>query len=201
MARRVTLHAQAFIAGLLEQVEGIDRLTTRYNAISPETYDVAIALTELPHIFRTHLHTIPASVPYIAIAPRSLSPTTNLRVGLVWQGSDWDRRRSVPLQMFAGFDRIGGISLHILQRGRPLLQRPPDFGIDSGSDDLYQAARRIAALDLIITIDSMPAHWACRPGCCCISIPIGDGCETEPIHRGTQPCVCFVRNIQVRGDR
>jgi ADP-heptose:LPS heptosyltransferase len=62
--------------------------------------------------------------------------------------------------MFAGFDRIGGISLHILQRGRPLLQRPLDFGIDSGSDDLYQAARTIVALDLIITIDSMPAHLA-----------------------------------------
>ena len=81
VARHVALHAQASIAGLLEQVEGIDRLTTRYNAIFPETYDFAIALTELPHIFRTHLHTIPASVPYIAIAPRSLSPTTT---------SEWD---------------------------------------------------------------------------------------------------------------
>jgi ADP-heptose:LPS heptosyltransferase len=83
-----------------------------------------------------------------------------MRVGLVWQGSDWDRRRAVPLQLFAGFDRITGISLHILQRGRASLQRPVDFGTDSGNDDIYEAARIIAGLDLLITIDSMPAHLA-----------------------------------------
>lgn len=160
IAHHVTLHAQASVVRVLEHFEGIDSLTTRYNSISPETYDVAVALTELPHIFRTHLDTIPATIPYIPVAPRSLSPTSNIRVGLVWEASNWDPRRSVPLQLFAGFDRIAGVSLHILQRGRALLDRPIGFGIDSGSDDLYEAARTIAAVDLIITIDSMPAHLA-----------------------------------------
>jgi ADP-heptose:LPS heptosyltransferase len=64
------------------------------------------------------------------------------------------------LHVFSGFDRIAGVTLHILQRGRALLQRPVDFGIDSGSDDIYEAARTIAGLDLIMTIDSMPAHLA-----------------------------------------
>jgi hypothetical protein len=160
IARHVTFHAQASVARLLEYVEGIDRLTSRYNSISPETYDVAIGLTELPHIFRTHLYTIPARVPYITIAPRSFSPTNNIRVGLVWEASDWDRHRSVPVQLFAGFDRLAGVSLHILQRGYPSLKRPIDFGTDSGSSDLYEVARTIAGIDLIITIDSMPAHLA-----------------------------------------
>lgn len=158
IARQVTLHAQASVTRVLEHVEGIDGLTTRYNSISPQTYDVAVGLTELPHVFRTDLLTVPATVPYIRIAPRAFSPNTNLRVGLVWEGSDWDMRRSVPLRLFAGFDRIPGISLHILQRGRAFLQRPAGFGVDSGNSDLHEAARTIAALDLVITIDSLPAH-------------------------------------------
>jgi ADP-heptose:LPS heptosyltransferase len=87
-------------------------------------------------------------------------PTGNLGVGIFWKGSDWDQRRAVPLHLFAGVDRIRGITLHVLQRGRALLQRPADFGIDSGSDDVYEAARTIASLDLMITVDSMPAHLA-----------------------------------------
>ena len=159
-ARHVTLHAQASVARVLEHVEGIDSLSTRYNKVPPEKYDVAIQLSELPHIFRTSIQTIPAQIPYIQIVPRCFPVTSNIRVGLVWQGSDWDRRRSVPLQLFAGFERIAGLTLHIVQRGRALLERPTVFGIDSGNDDLYEAARTIAALDLVVTIDSMPAHLA-----------------------------------------
>jgi len=159
-ARHVTLHAQASVARVLEHVKGIDTLVTRYNNIAPENYDVAIELSELPHVFRTSIQTIPAQIPYIPIVPRSFPAAANINVGLVWQGSDWDPRRCVPLQLFGGFELIDGLTLHIVQRGRALLERPIGFGIDSGSDDLYEAARTIAALDLMITIDSMPAHLA-----------------------------------------
>jgi hypothetical protein len=160
IACRVILHVQSAVAQLLEHVDGIDALVTRYNTISRESYDVAVGLTELPHIFRTAIDTIPTGVPYIQMAPRPFPSTSNIRVGLVWEGSDWDQRRSVPVEMFAGLDRIAGVKLHILQRGRALLKRPIGFGVDSGDDDIYQAARTIAALDLMITIDSMPAHLA-----------------------------------------
>ena len=160
IASRVILQAQASVARVLEHVDGIDSLITRYNTVSSEYYDVAIALTELPHIFRTQVRTIPAKVPYIQIARRSLPPAINFRMGLVWQGSDWDLRRSVPVHLFAEFDQIAGVSLHILQRGRAAFDHPFDFGTDSGSDDVYEAARTIAGLDLIVTIDSMPAHLA-----------------------------------------
>jgi hypothetical protein len=158
LARRVVVQTQAAVAKVLEYVAGIDALITRYNTVSPGMYDVAIHLSELPHVFRTKLETIPTQIPYIQIASRSLPSTGNLKVGLVWNASDWDKRRDVPVQLFAGFDRIAGVTLHILQRGPALLQRPLDFGIDSGNDNLHEAARTIAALDLMITIDSMPAH-------------------------------------------
>jgi ADP-heptose:LPS heptosyltransferase len=32
--------------------------------------------------------------------------------------------------------------------------------IDTSADDIYQAAQRMASLDLMITVDSMPAHLA-----------------------------------------
>jgi hypothetical protein len=160
VARSVTVHTQAPTVKLLERVHGIDALITRYNAVSPDSYDLAIGLSELPHLFRTNSQTIPARVPYIQIAPRLFPPTRNFRVGLMWHGGDWDHRRAIPVQLFAGLDQIAGLTLHILQRGRALLRRPINFGIDSGSDDIYEAARTIAGLDLMITIDSMPAHLA-----------------------------------------
>jgi len=159
-ARRVTLQAQAALARLLEHVEGIDSLVTQWNDVPTKNYDVAIELSELPHLFRTSIQTIPTQIPYIHVVPRSFPATSNMKVGLVWQGSDWDPRRSVPLQSFAGFERIPGLTLHIVQRGRALMERPIDFGINSGDDDVYEAARTITALDLIVTIDSMPAHLA-----------------------------------------
>jgi hypothetical protein len=158
--RHITLQAQASLAPVLGHVEGIDTLLTRSNDVPPETYDVAIELSELPHVFRTNIETIPAEIPYIHVVPRGLPSTKNINVGLVWQGSDWDPRRSVPLRLFAGFERIAGLTLHIVQRGRALMERPIDFGINSGDDDVYEAARTIAALDLMVTIDSMPAHLA-----------------------------------------
>jgi len=159
IARSVIVDTQPALAKVLQRVVGIDRVTAT-SKISPKTYDIAIGLTELPHVFTTAVQTITAQIPYIQIAARSLAATTNIKVGLVWQGSDWDPRRAVPLQLFGGLEVIPGLTLHIVQRGRALRERPIGFGIDSGSDDLYEAARTIAALDLLITIDSMPAHLA-----------------------------------------
>ena len=93
-ARHVTVHAQASVARVLEHVEGIDSLVTRYNNVPPENYDVAIELSELPHVFRTTPQTIPAQIPYIHVTPRSFPATNDINVGLMWQGSDWDPRRS-----------------------------------------------------------------------------------------------------------
>ena len=160
IASRVIVQSQAAVTRVLEHVNGIDVIVTRYNTVCADSYDVALGITELPQVFRTSLQTIPRRNPYIELGPRSFPPASGLRVGLVWQGSDWDPRRAVSPQLFAGFRRIDGIALHILQRGRALLQRPLHFATDSGSDDIFEAARTIAGLDLLITIDSMPAHLA-----------------------------------------
>ena len=40
----------------------------------------------------------------------------------------------------------------------------PAYGISPGSDDALATARTMQALDLVISIDSMPAHLAGAPG-------------------------------------
>jgi ADP-heptose:LPS heptosyltransferase len=48
----------------------------------------------------------------------------------------------------------------VLQGGRGLDECPLDFGITRGADNLVELARVMRSLDLVITIDSMPAHLA-----------------------------------------
>jgi hypothetical protein len=90
----------------------------------------------------------------------------------VWECGDWDRAtRSVPVDALAPLARVPGVVLHVLQRGPALdafVARGHAFGVAgaspdalvSGSDDVLAAARVMRALDLVITIDSMPAHLA-----------------------------------------
>lgn len=82
-------------------------------------------------------------------------------MGLVWRSGDWEfERRSVPFGLLGPLRAIPGVVLHVLQRGRALEECPPDFGILSGSDDILEAATVMSTLDLVISVDSMPAHLA-----------------------------------------
>lgn len=163
IAAGVILDLQPMLVPLLKYIDGLESVVVLKDELPTNTYDVVIGLTELPHIFRTNLETIPVA-PYVKITPRRFQSTRNLRVGLVWEGGGWDQRRAVPEQLFTEFDHIPGVTLHIIQRGPALHRRCLGFGIDSGSDDVDEAARTIAALDLMITIDSMPAHLAAAIG-------------------------------------
>jgi hypothetical protein len=140
---------------------------------------MTVEIMELPHVFRTSLSDIPAMLPYIQIRPRPLPTSGNVGVGIVWKSGEWDKRRSIPVELIASFDCIPGLTLHVLQRGRGLRERPQNFGLDSGSDDILEAARVIAGLDLVISIDSMPAHLAelsaHKHGPCCTSIATDAG--------------------------
>src|SRR5690606_6100423 len=122
---------------------------------------------ELPHLFRTTLDALPARVPYLhpPSGPPRPAPAKGgdapLAVGLVWRVGDWEPRRSIPFASLRPLAAVPGVTLHILQRGRGgLEERPPGFGVLSGSDDILAAARVMTTLDLIVSVDSMPAHLA-----------------------------------------
>jgi len=53
-----------------------------------------------------------------------------------------------------------GVDFHILQQGPVRRELAHGFGVASGAEDLYQPARIMRGLDLVISCDSMPAHLA-----------------------------------------
>jgi hypothetical protein len=121
-------------------------------------YDVDVEIMELAHVFRTTIGTIPNDVPYIHVTPAQVNRDGKLAVGIVWRSGDWDERRNVPFALMESLADDGNVKLFSLQRD------PDQFSdrvtISDGADDPMQTAQLMRAMDLVITIDSMPAHLA-----------------------------------------
>ena len=164
LAREVTVWAQPALLGLLRGIAGVDRWLPLHDGLADASYDVDVEIMELPHVFRSTLSTLPAQVPYLHVPPVAASPersgSSRCHVGLAWQAGDWDTARSVPLGLLAALGEIPGVTLHALQRGSALAEWRDEFGPVSGSDDVVSAARQMQALDLVISVDSFPAHLA-----------------------------------------
>jgi hypothetical protein len=160
-AREVTVWAQDALIPLLSTVDGIDRLLPLHDGTPEVEYDVDVEVMELAHVLRATPETVGAGVPYVHVAPAPIARDERLQVGIAWECGDWERdKRSVPFATLAPLAAVRGVALHVIQRGPGLAARDPSFGTLSGSDDVLQAARLVRALDLVITIDSMPAHLA-----------------------------------------
>lgn len=157
---RATFWAQPALLPLLRTVDGVDHLLPLNDGEADAEYDVDVEIMELAHVFRSTPETLPARIPYVHVEPAPRADDGRLHVGLVWKAGDWDDRRSIPVEMLMPLARVPGIALHVLQRGSGRDERPAELGTDSGSDDPVQAARTMRALDLVITVDSMPAHLA-----------------------------------------
>ncbi len=161
IASKVTVWVQPKLLRLLESMEGIDQLIPLHDGVPEAEYDVDAEIMELPHIFRTTLDTIPVNVPYLHAEPVQLSVKKNeLAVGLVWRAGDWNQSRNIPYSLLMPFTGIKGIQLYILQPDAPLAGWQEGFGIHRCEHDLLDYAQIVAGLDLLITIDSMPAHLA-----------------------------------------
>jgi len=145
-ARDVILWTQPALLPLLSNAPGIDRLLPLHDDVVDVAYDVDVEIMELPWLFRTTLETIPAVVPYLT-PPRAVrtQATGKPRVGLAWRTGGWAPHRAISLRNLAPLWSVPA-SWHVLH------ERP---GI--GIADL---ASEMMTLDLVITVDSMPAHLA-----------------------------------------
>jgi Flp pilus assembly protein TadD len=90
-----------------------------------------------------------------------LASYPGLRVGLVWQGrhtANWDYKRSLAATRFARFAAIPGVTLVSLQKH----QAAPDFMLDWTAElqDFADTAALVAALDLVISVDTAVVHLA-----------------------------------------
>ncbi|HWK48139.1 MAG TPA: tetratricopeptide repeat-containing glycosyltransferase family protein [Stellaceae bacterium] len=175
---RVVLEVPAALVRLMSGLPGVERVVATGDAL-PE-FDVECPLLSLPGVFGTTLETIPASVPYLAADPASvamwrarLAALPGLRVGLVWSGDprrhipaalEIDRRRSLVLGQLAPLVGIEGVSFVSLQKGEAAAQACPeglvlhDWTGELG--DFADTAGLVAALDLVISVDTSVAHLA-----------------------------------------
>jgi len=133
-----------------------------HNGTPDVSYDLDAEIMELPHVFRSTVETLPASVPYLHAPPRpDLRKGSGLQVGVIWEAGNWNPARSVPLDTLGLLvERFPEITWHALQRGAALKDWPVKWGPISGSDRVEEAAAAMAAMDLIVSVDSFTAHLA-----------------------------------------
>ncbi|HZB90036.1 MAG TPA: tetratricopeptide repeat protein [Stellaceae bacterium] len=138
----------------------------------PPAADFQLPLMSLPARLGITLETLPGRVPYLASPPdRALRrpPGTRLAIGIVWAGraeTFADDHRSIGLEAFFELSALPGVALYSLQKG-PRAGDIARLGAEALIHDLgpeiadfADTARLMQQLDLIITIDSAPAHLA-----------------------------------------
>ncbi|MBF0333439.1 MAG: tetratricopeptide repeat protein [Alphaproteobacteria bacterium] len=174
-AARVVLECQGPLLDLLSGLDGADAVIP--HGADPGPVDVRAPLLSLPGLFGTGPRDVPARVPYLAAAPERLAAWRGLipddggefKVGLVWKGSgrhDNDRNRSLRLAWLEPMLRVPGTRFFSLQKDDPqpelddsgLAPLVTDLAPHLG--DFADTAAAMTLLDLIVTVDSAPAHLA-----------------------------------------
>ena len=138
-------------------------------------FDIHAPLLSLPRAFATTLDSIPASVPYLSPIPAEaarfrdrLAPLPGLRAGLVWAGRPThgnDANRSVTLATLAPLLALPGVSWISLQTGPraadlAALPHGQVFDLASELRDFADTAAALAALDVLVSVDTSCVHLA-----------------------------------------
>ena len=169
---RVVFHAQPPLMRLLSGQDSGTSVVAIGDALP--VFDRHCLLLSLPRIFGTTLESIPDAVPYLRADPalvarwqQRLTGLDGLRVGLVWQGSPHyaaDERRSMRLDQLAPLAAVEGVAFVSLQKGAgPNVAPPHGMVLHDWTDqiaDFADTAALIAALDLVIGVDTAVIHLA-----------------------------------------
>ncbi len=166
-AERIIFEVPPPLVRLLSSLAGGARIIPRGDRLP--CFDLHCPLMSLPHRFGTTLATIPAVVPYLA-ADRAatarwsarLAVRPGLKAGLVWAGNPEfaaDARRSLDPVLLAPLLALPGITFVSLQCGAEHVPPPLlDWAAELG--DFADTAALVAALDLVISVDTAVAHLA-----------------------------------------
>jgi len=158
---------------IMETVRGVTEVAVSRRG--HPSFEVQVPLMSLPAIFGTTVETVPRQIPYLrAPAAKPASPpwvkdAPGLKVGLVWAADSASPNawlRSLPLDCCEPLLALPGIHWYSLQVGlaADALAEPAFAGrlADLGRRlaDFGDTARAIAALDLVISVDTCVAHLA-----------------------------------------
>jgi tetratricopeptide (TPR) repeat protein len=172
----VILEAPEPLKRLFERLPGVDALTAFSGASPPACpHDLQVPLLSLPGIFGTTISTIPAEVPYLRSAPEAADRFRRrlekgaVCVGIVWAASGWTRGLAAKSCRLVDFDPLAGlrgVALYGLQKGAAAAEAaacPPAWRFENWGEafaDLADTAAAVAALDLVVSVDTAVAHLA-----------------------------------------
>jgi tetratricopeptide (TPR) repeat protein len=170
---KIVLEIPDDLRPLVAPAAGVAAMLRRGNVLPP--FDVHCPLMSLPLAFGTTVDTIPAPPAYLhAPAERvekwraRLDGAKPPRVGFVWSGKPShknDRNRSIPLALLAPLLQMPGFTFISLQKeyrdaDRATLAAMPVLRLENALADFADTAGAIAALDLVIAVDTAVAHLA-----------------------------------------
>jgi tetratricopeptide (TPR) repeat protein len=174
LGARVILEVQAELKTLMLGLDAVNTVVARGEPLPP--FDLQCPLASLPLACKTQIATIPASLPYIAVAQdrvavwRSHLPPRPLLAGLAWAGRPThpnDRNRSLALErlrpLFAASEKTCFISLQHDVRGDDdsiLRQHPDILRLGQEVKDFADTAAIISLLDVVVSVDTAVAHLA-----------------------------------------
>ena len=176
MAQGATVYAyvRPVLFPLIEHWDGAHKIVA-WNVEDktvPAEVDAVCGMMDLPGLMETGIQNIPNSVPYLP-NPKKGMPQFKLtgngiKVGLVWAGNPLHKRdheRSIPFEMWDDVLTTKGVTFYSLQYKPKAddINRMGTFGVIDLAPhikNLADTAATLAELDLLITIDSAPAHLA-----------------------------------------
>jgi hypothetical protein len=129
IARQVLVWGQPELFSLLRQVDGVDEVFPLHDGTPEFPYDVDIEVMELAHALRVTPEFVSSRVPYLLLDGSELrppaSPASPIKIGLVWEVGNWDRRRCVPPHMLARFTQDLAFDCFRFSKVRVAGGRPP----------------------------------------------------------------------------
>jgi tetratricopeptide (TPR) repeat protein len=163
------------LMSLLRSAPGVSRVVEVGEGIPP--FDVYSPLQSLPLVMgTTSLAQIPMNVPYLQPSEEGRAKWKRLvgersrgelRVGLCWAGSAGDmrsQRRTRALAAFSSLFGVPGITFYSLQKGAEAADAAagefPIIDLNDERADFEDAAALMEQLDLVVSVDSAPAHLA-----------------------------------------
>ncbi|MGN6749331.1 MAG: tetratricopeptide repeat protein [Xanthobacteraceae bacterium] len=182
---KAVLEVQPELKSVLSRLDGVDGVVARGEA--PPPFDLHCPLGSLPLALKTELPSVPAPIPYLAADEgrlkkwsAQLDALPRPRIAVAWAGNpvhDNDRNRSIALSTLAplfpppnpppqaGKGRVGAsfISIQRELRGEDVEQVAAQARlthIGGALDDFDDTAAVLALCDLLITVDTAPAHLA-----------------------------------------
>lgn len=179
-ARALHFMVQPPLVPLLAGAPGLGQVQDWWALQELPPHEVDIEVMELAYALRITLADLPAPYPHLrgklecaarnpAWAELRGDPgAPGLRVALLWASSDWDASRSIPLPTLAPLFALPGLRWFSLQQGAPAadpqLDGLPVVRLSERTQAIADAAVAMCAMDLVISIDGMPAHLAATLG-------------------------------------